>query len=164
MQIRLIQPIDFSGIEIHKENANFLAKKISADIAYIDPPYNSRQYSRFYHVYENIATWEKPPLFGVALKPKAENMSIYCTVGAKKAFQDLVDSLDTKYIVVSYNNTYNSKSTSSENKIKLEEIESILQAKGVTKLFDCPHRYFNAGKTEFDNHKELLFITKVNDK
>lgn len=164
LQIRLIQPINFSGIEIHQENANFLAKKISADIVYIDPPYNSRQYSRFYHIYENIVTWEKPPLFGVALKPKAENMSVYCTVGAKKAFQDLVDSLDAKYIVVSYNNTYNSKSTSSENKIKLEEIESILQAKGITKLFDCPHRYFNAGKTEFDNHKELLFITKVNDK
>jgi len=150
----LINPIDFAGIEIHQENANVLARKIKADIAYIDPPYNSRQYSRFYHLYENLIQWKKPELFGVALKPKPENMSVYCTVGAKDAFKDLVENLNVKYLAVSYNNTYNSKSNSSENKIKLEQIEAILNKKGRTKIFE--KKYNNLGV----EYLETLLITK----
>ncbi len=162
LQLRLIETTDFYGIEIHKENANSLARKIIADIAYIDPPYNSRQYSRFYHIYENLVKWEKPPLFGTALKPPTENMSVYCTVNAKNAFNELIEDLNAKYIAVSYSNTYNSKSNSSKNKIKLEEIEEILKKKGETKVFEHSHIFFNTGKTEFNNHKEFLFVTKVN--
>ena len=112
----------------------------------------------------NLIQWNKPALFGVALKPEPENMSVYCTVNAKVAFRDLIENLDVKYIAVSYNNTYNSKSNSSENKIKLETIEEIMNKKGKTKVFECSHRFFNTGKTEFNDHKELLFITKVNGK
>lgn len=148
-------------IEIYREDSNSLAKKIKADIAFIDPPYNSRQYSRFYHVLENITKWEKPKLYGAALKPKEENMSEYCKTSAQKAFKDLIDSLNVKYVVVTYNNTYNSKSSSSKNKITLEEIKSILDEKGETKVFDKPYKFFNAGKTELKNHKEYVFITKV---
>ena len=61
---------------------------------YIDPPYNSRQYCRFYHVYENLVKWDKPILSGVAMKPPAENMSKYCTSKAPEAFSDLVKNLD----------------------------------------------------------------------
>ena len=148
-------------IEIYREDSNVLAKEIKADIAFIDPPYNSRQYSRFYHVLENITKWEKPELYGTALKPKEENMSEYCKTSAPKAFKDLIDNLNVKYIVVTYNNTYNSKSSSSKNKITLEEIKTILDEKGKTKVFDKPYKFFNAGKTELKNHKEYVFITKV---
>jgi adenine-specific DNA-methyltransferase len=164
LNLRLIKTNEIENVEIYQEYANSLARKISADIAYIDPPYNSRQYSRFYHVYENLVKWDKPPLFGVALKPQAENMSVYCTVNAGQALNDLVQNLNVKYLAVSYNNTYNSKSHSSENKIKLETIESILKEKGKTKVFESSYRFFNTGKTKFDDHKELLFITKVNGK
>ena len=73
----LISPYQYKNKTIHisRKDANQLAKEIYSDIVYIDPPYNSRQYSRFYHVLENITTWRKPELFGEALKPKAENMS-----------------------------------------------------------------------------------------
>jgi adenine-specific DNA-methyltransferase len=108
-------------VEIFREDSNDLSKKIKCDIAYIDPPYNSRQYSRFYHVLENITEWKKPELFGTALKPKEENMSDYCRVSAPVVFNDLIQSLDAKYIVVSYSNTYDSKSSSSKNKITLDE-------------------------------------------
>lgn len=157
----LINPFPIENLEIFRQDANTLARKIKTDLVYIDPPYNSRQYSRFYHIYENLVKWEKPELFGVALKPEPENMSGYCTTKAKDNFGDLIENLDTKYIAVSYNNTYNSKSNSSENKIKLEEIETILNQKGDTKIFECSHKFFNTGKTDFSNHKELLFITKI---
>ena len=148
-------------IEIYREDSNKLSRKIKADIAFIDPPYNSRQYSRFYHVLENITKWEKPELYGTALKPKEENMSEYCKTSAPKVFKDLIDNLNVNYIVVTYNNTYNSKSSSSKNKITLEEIKIILDEKGETKIFDKPYKFFNAGKTELKDHKEYVFITKV---
>ncbi|MFH1326376.1 MAG: DNA repair protein RadC [Candidatus Falkowbacteria bacterium] len=156
-----IDPIDTQEISIFQEDTNGLAKKIKADVIYIDPPYNSRQYSRFYHVLETLTKWDKPKLHGVALKPDPENMSDYCRVNAKDKFAELVRDLDAKYLVVSYNNTYDSKSNSSRNKITLQEIEKTLQAKGPTKVFEKNYRHFNAGNTNFNNHKEYLFVTKA---
>ncbi len=161
LSIQPIKSLDPKSVEIYKEDSNMLARKITADVAYIDPPYNSRQYSRFYHIYENLVEWKKPELFGVAMKPKAQNMSAYCTSSAPVAFRDLIHSLNVRYIAVSYNNTYDSKSGSSKNKITLEQIKSILEERGNTVVYDCAHRCFNTGKTEFADHKELLFITEV---
>lgn len=146
---------------IYRMDANKLVRKVKADIAFIDPPYNSRQYSRFYHVLENVVQWKKPQLEGAALKPQAENMSEYCRSSAPEVFADLIKHIDVKYIVVTYNNTYNSKSSSSKNKITLEEIKDILSSKGQTTIYEKKHQCFNAGKTEFDDHKEFVFITKV---
>ena len=161
----LITPYDTITLnkkfEIYRDDANVLAPKINADIVYIDPPYSSRQYSRFYHVLETITKWQKPKLYGAALKPAPENMSDYCSSSAKEAFADLINKLNCKYIVVSYNNTYNSKSKSSENKILLEDIMEILSKKGNTKKYEMPFKAFNAGKTSIENHKELVFITEV---
>lgn len=158
-----IKPYDIQDkqIEIYREDANILAKKIECDVAYVDPPYNSRQYSRFYHVLETLVQWDNPKLTGVALKRPAENMSEYCRSGAKEAFADLINSLSCKYIVVSYNNTYNSKSNSSKNKLNLDDIMLILQRKGEVTSFDKEHKFFNAGKTNLENHREFLFICKV---
>ncbi len=161
--LRPIEAQSYSGVEIKREDANCLAHKIKTDIVYLDPPYNSRQYSRFYHLYEVLVKWDKPQLIGEARKPKEENMSDYCRVKALEKFTDLVANIDTRYIVVSYNNTYKSKSTSSENKIKLEQIENVLTLCGKTKVFSHSHSPFNAGKTEFDDHKEYLFITEVDN-
>jgi adenine-specific DNA-methyltransferase len=149
-------------ISIYSEDANQLVRKIKPDVVYIDPPYSSRQYNRFYHVIENIVDWKKPKLFGVAMKPKPNNNSEYSKSKAVMYFQDLIENLRCKYIVVSYNNTYNSKSKSSENKMKLEQILAILRTKGKTSIFTKSHRPFNSGKTDFADHKEILFITKVN--
>lgn len=159
----ILKPIDiksYNNVSIYREDANELAKKIKADIVYIDPPYNSRQYSRFYHVYESLIKWDKPHLYGVALKPKAENMSEYCRANALLYFKNLVNTINANFIVVSYNNTYNSKSHSSENKIKLENLRDCLLQIGNTKILEHNHKAFSTGKTNFDNHKEYLFITE----
>lgn len=164
LNFKLIQTSDFKGAKTYQKDANDLINIVKGDIAYLDPPYNSRQYSRFYHIYENLIQWKKPELFGVALKPTAENMSKYCTVKAKFSFKELVENLDVKYLAVSYNNTYKSKSKSSENKIKYEELVEILEAVGETKIFEQSHKFFNTGKTDFNDHKEFLFLTKKHEK
>jgi len=112
-------------------------------------------------VLETLTKWDKPKLYGVALKPDSENMSDYCRTNAKVKLAELIKDIDVRYLVVSYNNTYDSKSNSSKNKITLQEIKNILQAKGKTKVFEKDYRHFNAGNTNFNNHKEYLFVTKV---
>lgn len=161
--LRMIDVNNFSGAEIFQEDANQLARNIHTDVVYIDPPYNSRQYSRFYHLLETLVQWTKPSLFGVAMKPKEENMSAYCRSSAFTAFQDLIAHIDTRYLIVSYNNTYKSKSSSSENKIKLEQIEEALNKCGDTHIYEHAYTPFNSGKTEFEDHKEYLFVTHVNN-
>lgn len=162
-QFKLIKIKKYEGrnITIFRNDANEIVKNLKADIIFLDPPYNSRQYSRFYHILENVAEWKKPELFGVALKPNAENMSEYCRNNAPIIFDDLISKLKCKYIVVTYNNTYNSKSNSSKNKISFDEIVNSLNKRGKTKIFESRHKFFNAGKTNFSNHKEFLFITEV---
>ena len=162
-QMRMIDVGSFEGVEIHQEDSNLLARQLNVDLTYLDPPYNSRQYSRFYHVYENLVQWKKPQLYGTALKPKEENMSDYCRSSAFNAFTDLVSHIGGRYLVVSYNNTYHSKSSSSENKIKLEQIEVVLNKCGNTQVFNHEFKAFNSGKTEFDDHREYLFITEIDN-
>lgn len=159
----LINPIDTAGknIKIYREDANELVKNVKTDVAFIDPPYNSRQYSRFYHLLEVVSKWDKPKLEGVAMKPKPENMSDYCKTKAPDAFNELINNIDAKYIVVTYNNTYNSKSSSSRNKISHEQILKTLNNVGITKIFEKNHKFFNAGKTNLANHKEFVFVTEV---
>ena len=160
----LIKPIytNSKEIVIFRKDANDLVRKVDSDVAFIDPPYNSRQYSRFYHVLETLTKWDKPELSGVAMKPPVENMSDYCRKSAPELFMDLITNINSNYIVVTYNNTYNSKSNSSKNKITLEEILFSLNTVGETKVFEKPYSYFNAGKSNLEDHKEYLFITKVN--
>ena len=76
-------------------------------------------------------------------------------------FTDLVLTLDARYIAVSYNNTYNAKSDTSNNKMTLEDIRQTLEMRGITMVFEKDYKPFDAGKTELDNHKEYLFLTKV---
>ncbi|WP_245342063.1 DNA adenine methylase [Staphylococcus sp. GDX8P80P] len=162
-KFELINPIKIydTNINIYRKDANELVKNITTDVVFIDPPYNSRQYSRFYHVLEGLAKWNKPKLTGVAMKPPVENMSEYSKSKAVEAFSDLISNLDSRYIVVIYNNTYESKSSSSRNKITHNQIIDVLKERGKTKQFEKEYKYFNSGKTQFANHKEFLFITEV---
>ena len=149
--------------QLYNVDANELSKIVSADVAYIDPPYNARQYINFYHVLENLARWEKPTEFeGISMKFKRNHLkSGYSQSKAKFLMADLVEGLKAKYIIVSYNNTYNAKSGASNNKISELEILEILQEKGATKKYDIPYKSFNSGKTNFENHIEKIFVCKV---
>ncbi|TQR30598.1 DNA methyltransferase, partial [Campylobacter sp. MIT 99-7217] len=89
--------------------------------------------------------------------------SKYCQNEALKALKDLTSNLApiSKNIVMTYNNTYNSNSSSSQNKIKLEEIKALLEEYGKTRLFKLDFKPFSAGKTEFKDHKEIIFLSEL---
>ena len=134
--------------EIYCEDANQLVKKIKADLVYIDTPYNSRQYGDTYHLLENIVDWKKSELTGVALKmvDRSHIKSKYSTSKATETFEDLINNIQAKYILVSYNNMAKKGSGRSNAKISNEEIISILEKKGSVKIFETPFKVFTTGK------------------
>ena len=151
--------------KIFNEDSNELVRNIKADVVYIDPPYNSRQYSDAYHLLENVATWEKQEVFGVAKKMKRNGIkSKYCSVSAPLAFKDLIENINAKYIIVSYNNMGTKGAGRSQAKISDEDIMNTLSSKGNVKVYEFDYNQFNTGKTKIENHKERLFVCKVGTK
>ena len=148
--------------KIFNEDSNELVRNIKADVVYIDPPYNSRQYSDAYHLLENVAMWEKQEVFGVAKKMKRNGIkSKYCSVSAPLAFKDLIENINAKYIIVSYNNMGTKGAGRSQAKISDKDIMDILTSKGKVTVYETDFNQFNTGKTHIDGHKERLFVCKV---
>lgn len=148
--------------KIFNEDSNELVKNIKADVVYIDPPYNSRQYSDAYHLLENVASWEKKEVFGVAKKINRDDIkSKYCTVSAPLAFKDLIENINAKYIIVSYNNMGTKGASRSQAKISDEEILEILRNKGKVNTYEIDFDQFTVGKTTIKDHKERLFVCRV---
>ena len=143
----------------YNKDANELVKEIHADLVYIDPPYNSRQYCDAYHLLENVARWEKPDVFGVAKKMNRDKIkSKYCTQRATEAFEDLIKNINAKYILFSYNNMATKGNGRSNAKIADEDIMRILQSKGTVKVFSENYKAFSAGKSNIANNAERLFL------
>ena len=86
--------------------------------------------------------------------------SEYCSNSATKTFEELIEDLKVKYILVTYNNSF-STSASSRNKISYEDMVRILSNKGELEIFENNYKAFNAGKTNIEGHKELIFFVKV---
>jgi adenine-specific DNA-methyltransferase len=159
--LKMPQIDNFKGrAEIYNVDANALTRKITCCVAYIDPPYNARQYVNFYHVLENLIRWEKPTEFeGSSMKFKRNHLkSDYSKAKAPEVFRDLINNLQAKIIVVSYNNTYSAKSSASNNKISESELLGILSSRGKVTVKEIKHKSFNSGKTNFLDHKEILYI------
>lgn len=141
------------------KDANELVKDISADLVYIDPPYNSRQYCDAYHLLENVARWEQPEVYGVARKMDRTKMkSKYCTQSATETFEDLIKNIKAKYILFSYNNMATKGNGRSNAKIADEDIMRILQNKGSVKVFSENYKAFSAGKSNILDNAERLFL------
>lgn len=144
-------------------NTNEIIHNIYADLVYIDPPYNSRQYCDAYHLLENVARWEKPPVYGVARKfDRSKLKSDYCTINATEAFEDLIDKMHSRYILFSYNNMATKGNDRSNAKISDNDIMRILSRKGDVEVFSEDYKAFSTGKSDIRNNQERLFFVNVN--
>ena len=146
-------------------DANELIKTIKCDLLYLDPPYNSRQYCDAYHLLENVARWEKPDVYGVARKmDRTALKSDYCMISATKAFEELIENADAKYILLSYNNMSDKGNDRSNAKISDEDILRILSKKGKVKIFEADYKSFSTGKSAIKDNKERLFLCEAFEK
>ena len=144
------------GTEIYNLDANILSKTLSADYdVYLDPPYNNRQYVSFYHMWENVARWEKPTLKFQSMKyDRSGEFSEYSRSKANVAMtQLLLDLDDNQKVVISYNNT-------ADNSIKHDQMLNISSNNNTKQvnLISLDHKAFNSGKTSINNHLEYLFV------
>lgn len=148
--------------QIYQEDANRLIKRIQADIVYLDPPYNARQYAPNFHVLESLAVWDKQELHGkTGQRDYSDKKSLYCQkTTAENAFADLIKNIRSKYIVLSYNN---------EGIIPREKIISILEMRGEVQEFTTDYKRFRTEKDHAHRHYkkcndkvlEHLFVVKV---
>jgi len=161
----LIPSIDYfnnKNNEIYKEDANTLVRKISCDVLYIDPPYNSRQYSDAYHLMENLTEWKKPEVIGIAKKMDRSHIkSAYCLKNATQSFEDLINNAKCKHILLSYNNTGDSKDGRSNARMMDKDILRILNNKGDVEIFEKDYKAFTTGKSKDYDNAERIFYCKV---
>lgn len=129
--------------KVYQEDANELVKKIKADIVYLDPPYNQRQYAPNFHMLETLSVWDKQELVGkTGQRDYSAKKSAYSQkTRAVAAFEDLVNNINASYIILSYNN---------EGIIPREDILRILNIVGSVEEYTTDYRRF---RTERDHEK-----------
>lgn len=125
--------------EAHQLEAIDAARSLSADVAYIDPPYNQHSYLGNYHVWESLVLWDKPEVYGVA-KKRVDVRTRKSPYNSKRkfhaAFAELIAAVDARVLLVSFNN---------EGYISRPEMEALLATRGrVTVLSHDYKRYVGA--------------------
>lgn len=90
---------------VFNTNTNKLIREISGDIAYIDTPYTTTQYTNSYHLLETIAKYDYPEIFGKTGRRYNRELSGYSNkTKAIIEFEDLFRQIQFKHILVSYSN------------------------------------------------------------
>lgn len=153
----VIQP---SEVQCQCSNLNAItfAHQIKSDLAYLDPPYNRRQYMPNYHILETIARYDYPEIKGITgVRNDPAKLSDFCKkTRAEAAFRDLLNSINCRYILLSYNN---------EGLLSTETMSQIVRESGnadTFKLFEYDYRRY---KNKIPNNKkglkeQIFFIEK----
>ena len=107
----VIEPLELCEKELHgvntvyNEDTNQLVRRISGDIAYIDPPYTITQYTNSYHILETITRYDAPGIFGKTGRRKNRELSGYSNRRlVLYEFEDLFRQIDFTHVLISYSN------------------------------------------------------------
>lgn len=114
----------------YNSTAESLTKTVTADICYIDPPYNGRQYSSNYHILETIAKYDSPTIKGVTgiREFDKEQVSDFCKKRkVLQAFEQVIKQADCKHLIISY---------SSDGLLSVEKIKQLLLTYGLPETYD----------------------------
>ena len=83
------------------------ARDLTADVAYLDPPYNQHSYLGNYHIWESLVRWDKPEVYGVACKRvdvRERRSPFNSRPRVAAAMRQLLESLQPPVVVVSFSN------------------------------------------------------------
>jgi adenine-specific DNA-methyltransferase len=129
--------------------------RFGANIVYLDPPYNERQYSKNYFPLNMIAMTPTEQQLEAALKgktgiPQSCFMSAFCKKGeVESAFTKLFEGLKVEYIFVSYN---------SESLLSKEKMMEIMGKYGSVTVIERDYKRFKSFEYNEDVAiKEYLF-------
>ena len=130
-----------------QEDAVALAGELEDDCVYLDPPYNQHSYLSNYHIWETLARWDQPELYGVAMKRQdcRERRSPFNSKRQyRQAFETLIAALRVRYLMVSF---------SDEGFISRQEMEAILARKGQVHTLEHPYRRYVGAQIGICNHR-----------
>jgi len=131
------------------ENSINLFGKIKADIFYLDPPYNQRQYAPNYHILETIAKYDNPKIKGVTgLREYEKQKSNFCN--AKSGIIELskmAKEANCRTLILSYN---------TEGIMPREEIISALKQYGEVELVEFEYLRFKSNSNGEAKHKKFI--------
>ncbi|MBN2619266.1 MAG: DNA adenine methylase, partial [Spirochaetales bacterium] len=164
MEIPNLINSDFTHNVTQMDALDFV-KSNSGDICYLDPPYNMHQYGSNYFMLNTVALWDKPNVnqkrgadgrfvekAGIR-KDWKNTKSPYCYKSqAPGSFANLMDNIDSRYIVLSYN---------TEGIIPFEELFEIMERHGKVDLHIKDYVLYRGGKQSLSrkNHNmELLLV------
>lgn len=150
-----------SRIRVFQNDANILAGENQVphvDLAYIDPPYNQHPYGSNYFMLNLIANYRKPDqsiMSRVSGIPKDWNRSLYNKKRmASQTFLELAAKLDTKYLLVSFNN---------EGFISEEEMVTLLTSVGKVTVLESKYNAYRASRnlnSRSIHTKEYLYVVE----
>lgn len=139
--------------------------KISADLAYIDPPYNQHSYLGNYHIWESLVLWDHPEHYGVACKRldcRSRKSDFNSRKKANAVFERFLSQVNCPFMLVSFND---------EGYIARPKMENMLACHGDVYTVEIAHkRYVGAqigifnpdgqkvGKVGRLKNKEYLYI------
>ena len=142
--------------EIRNVDALEVVAATEADVLYLDPPYNTRQYADLYHVLENIACWQKPPLSGKTRKfdRTALRSRFSARSTCRQALADLIAAARARHIFLSYN---------SEGLIGRDELVAMLATRGPVEVLETDYGVFGngAGRSAKRRVLERLYHCRV---
>jgi adenine-specific DNA-methyltransferase len=140
---------------IYNGNANTVVKSApEVDVAYLDPPYNQHPYGSNYFMLNVILDNKWPAAMSkVSGIPQGWNRSVYNKkCAAHTALLDLIDSINAKYVMLSFN---------SDGFIPLEEMTAMLKKNGKLEILETKHNTFRGCRNlaRRDIHvKEYLYL------
>ena len=91
----------------HQLDARAAADALSADVAYLDPPYNQHKYLGNYHIWETLVLWDKPEIYGTACKRvdcRTRTSAFNSKLAAAAAMRAVISGVQARHLVVSFNN------------------------------------------------------------
>ncbi|MCP4503992.1 MAG: DNA methyltransferase [Deltaproteobacteria bacterium] len=140
------------------------AQELSADVAYLDPPYNQHAYLGNYHVWETLVLNDQPTHYGVACKRvdvKERKSDFNSKRKFKESFAKLIDAVDANMLVVSFSN---------EGYLSVEDMMQVLSSRGDVEVYSLDYkRYVGAqigihnrngervGEVSHLRNRELIF-------
>lgn len=148
----------------------FAIRPDRVDVAYLDPPYNQHNYRGNYHIWETLCRWDFPETYGKANKrvdiKSADTKSDFNSKPkAVTAMKNLVDSINARFIVVSFND---------EGFIDRPTMVKILSARGNVSVQAHDYKRYigsqigihdlqgnKVGKAGASHNKELIYICEV---
>src|SRR5262245_19652543 len=145
--------------------------RIEADLVYLDPPYNQHSYLGNYHVWESLVRWDKPEVYGVAMKRTdvRERPSAFNRRGEiEGALREVVAAVRARWLLVSF---------SDEGHLTPEAVEGILEQRGPVERLAMPYKRYvghqigiynpdgvKVGTPGHGRNREMLFLVRAEAK